>query len=161
MTDCNALIDLAKDIYENGPSNNELISLLLAEHFNELRKQVLELKLKPTLAAKDFIEDCEFYLPKIESAIQSGCIDMEIWNANQLFKAVIAKFNRVVVANPDERWIPIAQLLFEKAELYLARDKDQNEFEQYPNLQALLGDFRGKYCKVRNITKKFLDENRK
>lgn len=86
---------------------------------------------------------------------------MEIWNANQLFKAVIAKFNRVVVANPDERWIPIAQLLFEKAELYLARDKDQNEFEQYPNLQALLGDFRGKYCKVRNITKKFLDENRK
>ena len=64
MTDCNALIDLAKDIYENGPSNNELISLLLAEHFNELRKQVLELKLKPTLAAKDFIEDCEFYLPR-------------------------------------------------------------------------------------------------
>jgi len=155
-------LQLAKDVYENGPKNNDPDSLLLAEHFADLKQQELELKQQPNyaqLVAGDFTEDFETELRAIQKAIQYGWVDKEIWNTNRLFKTVIWKFNKVVAVNPPEPWIPVAQLVLDKAQQYLMRDEEQNEFDQYPNLQLLLDDFRKNYYEARKITGKFLYEN--
>ena len=95
-------LQLAKDVYENGPKNNDPDSLLLAEHFADLKQQELELKQQPNyakLVADDFTEDFTAELNAIQKAIQYGWVDKEIWNTNRLFKTVIWKFNKVVAVN--------------------------------------------------------------
>lgn len=137
-------------------------SLLLAEHFADLKQQELEAKQLPNypqLIAADFTENYEADLRGIQRAIRDGAIDMELWHTNQLFKTFISQFNKVVAVNPPEPWIPVAQLVFDKAGQYLMRDEEANEFDQYPNLQLLLDDFRKNYYKARKITGKFLYEN--
>lgn len=159
----NAIIDstinLAKDIYENGPKNNDHASLLLAEHFADLKQQELEVKQLPNypqLIATDFTENYESDLRGIERAISDGAIDMELWHTNQLFKTIISQFNRVLAVNPPQSLIPIAHLVFDKTNQYIIRDEVNKEFDQYPRLQVLLEDFRKNYSKAHDITGKFI-----
>lgn len=152
-------INLAKDVYENGPKNNDTASLLLAEHFADLKQQELEVKQLPNYAqliAADFTENYEADLRGIECAIRDGAIDMELWHTNQLFKTFISQFNKVVAVNPPESWIPVAQIVFDKTNQYIIRDEVNKEFDQYPRLQVLLEDFRKNYSKAHDITGKFL-----
>ena len=159
-----AKIQLAKDIYNNGPKNNDPDSLLLAEHFADLKQQELELKQHPDyakLVADDFTEDYQSSLRLMERAINNDWLDSEIIYANQLFQTVINKFNNVIAANPPESWIPVAKQFFDKASQYLERDEERHEFDQFqePNIQALLANFRKNYYEVRKITGKFLYEH--
>lgn len=154
-----AKLNWAKDIYENGPKNNDPDSLLLAECYAELKQQELELKQQANyakLVADDFNEDIQTSLNAINYAIQNGWIDNELWSTNRLFKTVIRKFNKVIAVNPVEPWIPIAKIILKKAQLYLTRDEEEHEFDQYPNLQILLEDFRKNYYEVTRIVGKFL-----
>jgi hypothetical protein len=123
-----------KDIYENGPKNDDPNSLILAEHFETLRQEELELKQKQNYAeivAADFTEDAQASLRRIEQAVQDGCLDTELWFTNNLFKCVSRQFSRVVAVNSPEPWIPFAKLVSNKITEINIRDFDQHPSQPF------------------------------
>jgi hypothetical protein len=143
-----------KDIYENGPKNDDPNSLILAEHFETLRQEELELKQEPNyaeLVAADFTEDAQYSLDRIEKAVQNGCIDTELWFTNNLFKCVSRKFSEVVAVNSPEPWIPFAKLIFDKIAEINIRD-----FDQHPS-QPFISELRTHCHKAEHVISKFLE----
>lgn len=143
-----------KDIYENGPKNDDPNSLILAEHFAHLRQEELELKQKQNYAeivAADFTEDAQASLRRIEQAVQDGCLDTELWFTNNLFKCVSRQFSRVVAVNSPEPWIPFAKLVSNKITEINIRD-----FDQHPS-QPFICELRTQCHKAEVVINKFLE----
>lgn len=143
-----------KDIYENGPKNEDPNSLILAEHFENLRQEELKLKHEPNyaeLVAADFTEDAQYSLDRIEQAVQSGYLDNELWFTNNLFKCVSRKFSKVVAVNSPEPYIPFAKLVSDKITNINIRD-----FHQHPS-QPFISELRTQCHKAELVINKFLE----